>query len=394
MCSKTNTLMVENKFQKIIGIDARLYGEFVSRGIGRYVKEVVDGLIKKDIKNKYVVFLCGDNYNEFDDSLPHVEKVLVTARWYSLREQIEMPFLIKKNKIDLMHFPHFNVPIFCTTPFIVTIHDLILTKFPTKRASTLNPILYSVKNFFYKITILKAVKKSLKIIAVSGFTKSDLIEQFNTSREKIEVIYEGVSSRLIGPRNDDNISNLRYNINEPFLLYVGSAFPHKNLEMLVRVFTKIEEENACGRNLNLVITGKDDYFLVKLKNFSKEYSSKIYFPGFVSNAELALLYKKAKAYIFPSLYEGFGLPPLEAMSHGCPVVSSNASVLPEILGDAALYFDPYSEDDLKAKIIKIVNDGSFSDSFISKGYHQVKKYSWEDCLNKTHNLYLEILIKV
>ncbi|MCK5415988.1 glycosyltransferase family 4 protein [Candidatus Parcubacteria bacterium] len=377
---------------KIIGIDARLYGEDVGRGIGRYIKEIVDSIILKDKKNVYIIFLSGDNYNNFNINNPHIRKVLVKSRWYSLCEQFEMPYLIKKHKIDLMHFPHFNVPLFCTVPFIVTIHDLILTKFPTLRASTLHPILYKIKDFAYKILIKNTIKKSEKILTVSQFTKDDIIEQFNSSEKKITITYEGVSKQINPQKIDDKKVLLRYNLHKPYLLYVGSAYPHKNLEILVEVFNEINKNN---KNLDLVIVGKDDYFFKCLKNLAYKFENKnIKFPGFIPDTELASFYHNAKAYIFPSLYEGFGLPPLEAMYYACPVLSSNRSCLPEILGDAAVYFNPKNKKEIQEKIIEILDNKVLRDSQIKKGHKQIKKYNWDNCVNQTLEEYNKVLKKI
>lgn len=378
-----------NSNMKTIGIDARLYGEKVGRGLGRYIKEVVNGVIEKNNEYNFIVFLCGDNYEEFKVNNAYVQKVLVKSRWYTLREQFELPYLIKKYKIDLMHFPHFNVPIFCTAPFIVTVHDLILTKFPTTRASTLHPFLYKFKDFAYRIVIRLAISKSLKILAVSQFTKDDIVEQFNTPPNKIIVTLEGVAGRLKGQNDNDKDVVLRYNINKKFLLYVGSAYPHKNLEILIKVFNQISKKN---KDLSLVIVGKEDYFFKRLKNFSLQFENKdIIFPGFVPDDELVSFYKEAEAYVFPSLYEGFGLPPLEAMQNGCPVLSSRESCLPEMLEDAAVYFDAKDEIDIKNKILEVLSDQKLRALLVEKGHLQAAKFDWETCVDQTAECYRKII---
>ncbi|MFH1661829.1 MAG: glycosyltransferase family 1 protein [Candidatus Falkowbacteria bacterium] len=391
-----------NKIKKI-GIDARFYGP-IGKGLGRYIQEVVDNVIKIDTENKYVIFLGSDNFDEFTCDNKNVKKVLTDAKWYSLSEQVKMPFLIWKEHLDLIHFPHFNVPIFCPTKFVVTIHDLILTKFPTQRATTLSPIFYKIKNLAYKIIIWSAVKRSKKIIAVSEFTKNDIVKQFKVKSKKIIVTYEGVANlakgrdSLFAKKLDDKKTLLGYNINSPFLLYVGNAYPHKNLEGLIRIFKIINSENS---GLRLVLVGKEDYFYERVKNYAKELdlfnedenNSRIIFPGYVPDAQLEILFKKAVAYIFPSLYEGFGLPPLEAMAKGCPVVSSNKASMPEILGDVAIYFNPENKDEMLYQIKKIINNQDLRDKLIKKGYEQVKKYSWWECANKTLGVYNNIINK-
>lgn len=382
---------------KRIGIDARFYGP-LGKGLGRYVQEVVDRVIKMDEHNYYVIFLCAENFDDFKITGERVKKVLTTARWYSLSEQILMPYYIWREKLDLVHFPHFNVPVFCPTKFIVTIHDLILTKFPTTRATTWGPIMYKLKKFGYKITIWLAVKRARKIIAVSDFTKNDIVENFKINLNKIAVTYEGIANLDAdkkGNNDNDKETLLGYNIISPYLLYVGSAYPHKNLDGLVSAFRKIEEKIP---QIKLVLVGKEDYFYSQVKRgaanldlWKKNNSdSPIVFSGYIPDADLKIVYRNASAYVFPSFYEGFGLPPLEAMANGCPVASSNKASMPEILGEAAVYFNPENEDEMVAAIVRVTLDERLREELRRQGYQQIKKFNWSDCAKKTLAIYNEI----
>ncbi|PIT95347.1 hypothetical protein COT96_01495, partial [Candidatus Falkowbacteria bacterium CG10_big_fil_rev_8_21_14_0_10_38_22] len=183
---------------KHIGIDARFYGP-IGKGLGRYTQEIVDNIIKLDQANHYVIFLRQENYNDFVGTDKRIKKVLADIEWYGLKEQLIFPWLIWRERLDLMHFPHFNVPIFCPTKFIVTIHDLILIKFPTLRATTLGPWFYKIKKLAYKIVITMAVRRAKRIIAVSNFTKNDIIQQFKIKPAKIIVTYEGVKDLTLHP---------------------------------------------------------------------------------------------------------------------------------------------------------------------------------------------------
>ncbi len=391
----------QNKLKKIC-IDARFYGP-VGKGLGRYTQEVVDGILALDKNNKYIIFLSRDNYEGFKVDSDRVKKILIKSRWYSLMEQIELPFKLLKEQVDLVHFPHFNVPIFCPVKFVVTIHDLILTKYPTIRASTLGPIKYWFKHLGYRMVISQAIKKAKKIIAVSLFTKNDIISNFKVASEKIILSYEGVvefskETKKVNFRNQINVDKdkvrnvlICYNIKKPYLLYVGNAYPHKNLERLVQVFLEVKKE--CNE-LSLVLVGRPDYFYKQLKEYvlkiNKEKDS-IIFPGFVPDSELKVLYQNALAYVFPSLYEGFGLPPLEAMSVGCPVLASNASSLPEILGSAAIYFNAKDIENFKSKLNIMIADQRLREQLIKSGFEQVKRYSWSKCVKVTFGVYEEIL---
>lgn len=392
----------------IIGIDARFYGP-LGKGLGRYTQEVVDRVIslskqRSDLDLSFVIFLSEGNFSDFKTVDKNVTKVQADFKWYSFAEQIKFPILIKKYKIDLMHFPHFNIPIFCPSKFIVTIHDLILTRFPSVRATTKNYLTYFFKNLAYRLVIKTAITRSEKILTVSNFTKNDILKLFKVDSDKIILSYEGVAN-LSADKDYSLFKNklfkdedLLKNLDKDFIFYIGSAYPHKNLQRLLSVFSKIKAEKI---NLRLILAGKIDYFYKQLKKEAESlglfspsaelFDNQVIFLGQVSDADILLLCSKARAFVFPSLYEGFGLPPLEAMSYSCPVISSNKASLPEILADNVLYFDPESEEDMLSKIKMIVSDEGLRQDLIKSGHEWVKKYSWHDCAEKTFNLYLQVL---
>ncbi len=366
-----------------IGIDARFYGP-KQKGLGRYVQKLVENLESEDVVNKYIVFLRKENWDEYNPKNPNFKKVLADYRWYSFKEQFLMPWKIKREKIDLMHFPHFNVPVFYFKPFVVTIHDLILKRFPTRRASALGFFPYWLKSFAYQIVIFLALKRAKKIIAISNYTKSDILKYFRVSQEKIEVIYEGgvIARRETGAAPESG--GLPPNIPKPYLLYVGNAYPHKNLERLILAFDKLNR--SCKTKLQLVLVGEIDYFYKRLqKEFA--YIQGLIFAGFVRDSELEVLYRNAALYVFPSMCEGFGLPPLEAMDCGLPVVSSNATCLPEVLGNAAVYFNPENIEEMTKKIKEVLSDAKTREKLILKGHERVKKYDWGKMARETIKIY-------
>jgi glycosyltransferase involved in cell wall biosynthesis len=390
----------KNKIKRI-GIDARFYGP-LGKGLGRYVQEIVDNIIKIDQASEFVIFLSPDNFDEFLPSEPRIKKVAVSARWYSWAEQIILPWQIWREHLDLMHFPHFNVPVLVPVKFVVTIHDLILTKFPTIRASTLSPWLYKIKNLVYQIVITLAIRRSREVIAVSEFTKKDIVDKFKVSPDKVVVTYEGVANLAHGndslfvKKLDDSQTLLSYNISENYILYVGNVYPHKNLETLLEVFVEVHKKYPT---LRLVLVGKEDYFYLRLKETAARLNiwhediagSPVVFTGYVPDVELDVLYRKALFYVFPSLYEGFGLPALEAMAKGCPVASSNQASLPEILGEAALYFNPIDKVEMFSKVDRLYQDKDLREVLIKKGREQVKRYSWWECARQTLDAYKRIL---
>src|SRR3989339_521046 len=365
-----------------IGIDARFLGP-VSKGLGRYVERLVENLEKIDRENEYIIFLRRENWDYYTPKFSNFKKVLADCKWYSFKEQIMMPLAIWKEKVDLMHFPHFNIPIFCPIKFVATIHDLILLQFPTPRATTLEPIVYKIKYLAYKFVIWFAVWRARKILTVSEYTKKEIIKYFKIKEKKIEVAYEacdGVEHGQLKIPEKESLAKL--GITKPFILYVGNAYPHKNLETLIEIYRDL------AIDCQLVFVGKEDYFYKRLKEMVCENEKeKIIFTDFVSEAVLADLYRGARLYVFPSLIEGFGLPGLEAMNYGLPVVASNSSCLEEIYEDAAIYFNPRDKDDIIKKIKLIYFDEELRKRLSEKGFLQIKKYSWESLAKKTLEIY-------
>ncbi|MFN3301584.1 MAG: glycosyltransferase family 4 protein [Patescibacteria group bacterium] len=361
-----------------IGIDARLYG-IVDRGIGRYTERLIHYLEKIDRENDYFIFLRQNGFSQYQPKNKNFHKILANYRPYSLKEQISFPYLLKKYKLDLIHFPHFNVPFFYRQPFIVTIHDLIISKFPQSRATTLPYFFYKIKFIGYQIVLKNALKLAKKIIAVSQATKKDIVEILKINPEKIIVIYEGVDKL--------EIKNLELGINFPYILYVGAAYPHKNLERLLLAFKNFITYSQI--DLKLVLVGKKDFFYQRLEKYAEELKlkDKVIFTGQLSDEDLARLYKNASFFILPSLCEGFGLPGLEAMAYGLPVAASSFSSLPEIFGQAAYYFNPYSVDELTKAIFKLATDENIKKDLKEKGLEQVKKYSWEKMAKEVLEIY-------
>jgi len=377
----------------IIGIDARFFGPR-GKGLGRYTQKLIESLEELDGQNDYVIFLRRANFDEFQPKNPRFKKVLADFRWYGLTEQILFPAAIRRQKIDLMHFPHFNVPVFYFGRYLVTVHDLILRYFGTRRSSTLGAVKYYFKNLGYKVVFWLAVKRAEKIITVSDYVKKDLIKNFHFQPEKIVVTPEGAPPRSLP------FPGLRYKLREfgltkPYLIYVGNAYPHKNLERLIKAFEILTGD--LKKDFQLALVGEEDYFYERLQAEAKdsilsepEIFERIVFTDFVADEDLWLLYQNASLYVFPSLCEGFGLPPLEAMSQGVPVVCSGATCLPEILGEAAIYFDPLSPRDMAEKINQVLDDEKLRRDLIAKGFEQIKKYSWKEMGEETLKVYSAI----
>ncbi|MFA6475196.1 MAG: glycosyltransferase family 1 protein [Patescibacteria group bacterium] len=370
-----------------IGIDARFFGGEQSKGLGRYTEKLLKYLLPLDHTNQYFIFVPEELVEAWPYPQKNVTVIAAPYRWYSLAEQILLPLKLRRYKLDLVHFPHFNVPLLYNRPFIVTIHDLIISRFPTERATTLGPLMYKIKQLGYHSVISHAARAAQHIITVSEYSKRDLIDYFSLPKNKITVLYEAVDKL-----EAKAIALKRYNINWPYLLYVGNAYPHKNLEQLVSVMQQLKKQ---GSKLHCVLVGKGDYFYDRLKQlaWAKDVDDVMHFVGFVPDAHLPSLYRAAAVYVFPSRYEGFGLPPLEAMQYGTPVVSARSSCLPEVLGDAAVYFEPDDISGILRGIQILTQDEAVRADYIARGYRQVRRYDWQIMAKQTLALYEKVYTK-
>jgi len=367
-----------------IGIDCRLFSSNFT-GIGRYTHELVDNIIELNRKLKephqLVLFFNNPEYHNFKTIAP-IKKVLVNAKHYSLKEQTRFLRILNKEKLDHVHFPHFNVPILYRRPYTVTIHDLTLSLFPGRKMTKW------YHRLAYYFTIKNATKRAKKIISVSKNTKEDIIKYLKRDPGKIEVIYHGINSnfKLIEDAHKLDKTLHKYHIKKQFLLYAGVWRNHKNLPGLIRAFKMLKEKNI---DLQLVITGKSDPNYPEVKNTVKKLDLKneVIFPGLVEEKELIHLYNAAFIFVFPSLYEGFGLPPLESMRCGTPVVASNTSSVPEVCGeDNALFFDPHNTEDIAEKIETLYKDADLQAELIERGIQHTATFTWEKMAKKTFDV--------
>lgn len=377
----------------IIGIDARFYGS-VGKGLGRYTAELIHALETLDQDNEYRIFLRRENFSEYEPKNPRFRKVLADFRWYSFAEQFFFPWVIRRECCDLVHFPHFNVPVAYRSPFVVTIHDLILLHFPTVRATTLNPLWYRLKFLVYRAVIHNAVYRAKRVVTVSEFTKRDILTYYSIPESSVVVSYESAYPFCLW-ETPESVHSLFLSLGmfssrgilKPYALYVGNAYPHKNLDSLLDAFVAFPDPDA-----KLILVGREDYFYAQIKrraHLMKAHS--IVFAEAISDRQLDTLYRYARVYVFPSLYEGFGLPPIEAMAKGTPVVAARTSSLPEILGDAAYFYDPSRKGDLEEAILHVWQDESLRETLRKRGYARSALFSWDRMGVETLQVYREIL---
>lgn len=363
-----------------IGIDCRIFSSRFT-GIGRYTYELVTRfLADASEEHEFVLFFNQPEFKEFPGH-PRVKKVLVKAKHYSIAEQTRFWWNLRKEKCDVVHFPHFNVPLLYRGKFVVTIHDLILSLFPGKKMTKW------YHRLAYNWTIKSAVRRAARVISVSENTKLDIENFLGNFGEKVRVIYNGVDEQFqLLPKGACAATLKKLGIEKRFLLYTGVWRSHKNLPRLIEAFKLLRER---GLDLNLVITGKSDphypEVLETVRKFGLE--EEVIFPGLVSEKELVELYNGAAIFVFPSLYEGFGLPPLEAMACGTPVVVSNSACMPEVCGRGnALFFDPLKVSEMADQVERLYRDSDLQAELVTKGYLRAAEFSWQRTAKETFKL--------
>jgi len=401
-----------------IAIDARFINP-ENRGLSTYTRNLVFGLETIDKKNEYYILLRQKDCTSLKFKSSRFHKVAAEVQWYGIKEQIIIPQILNKIKPDLTHFPHFNVPVVYNRPFITTIHDLILFAYPTKKATKLGPISYAFKDRAYRLTIAQALKKARAIVAVSNSTARDIHRFFpNINESKITTIYEGAGGEASfsspqlrgGPRRGGGRGSLiskyekvsaktrqewlknNFKIKFPFIFYLGGGYPHKNLERLAFAFNGAQKNyrEKTRQEIYLVIGGGKDYFFNRLKNLvGKSKIKNIIFPGFIPEGRaLEYFYQEALFCVFPSLYEGFGLPPLEALKRKKLVLCNNGTCFPEILGESVVYFNGKSVTDISDAIINTLeNLENLKKTYLPRAKDTLARYSWRKMARETLELY-------
>ncbi len=360
-------------------IDARLYGP-EHTGNGRYTMNLIQSLSKIDKVNSYIVLLKKEKINEVN--LPdNWTKVEANFKHYTFTEQVKLPFLISKYKPDICHFPHFNVPIFYFGKYIVTIHDLIMHKSRGGEATTRSFPIYQLWRLGYYISFAKAVYGSTKIIVPTNYVKDDLCSYYNIDKSKVNVAYEGIDM----PKEQKT-----FNTNElgKYFVYVGNAYPHKNLERLIKSIALLNKD--IKEKIILAISSSRNVFTDRLKLLAQknEVSEYVRLLGYVPDGELFSLYSKSVGFVYPTLIEGFGLPGLEAMASGTPVIASDIPVLKEVYEDNAEYFNPLNIDSMALSMKKTLSlSQEKRQRIINKAKEFIKKYSWDKMASRTLETY-------
>lgn len=370
-----------------IGIDCRTILDSESgevAGVGHYTFNLVKNLLEIDRKNKYVLFFdkkVGEAssfkkenseirffpYKEYKKYLPIIYSHLLIAS------------VVSREKLDVFHSPASTIPLAYNKNSVVTIHDLAIYK---------NPEWFPKQLFSTKVSVPQSLRKARKIIAVSEYTKKDLIDILKIPEEKIEVVLNGVEKREDINENDKEKIKDKFNIKNNYILFIGTLQPRKNITGLIDAFDKLRGSRIF-ENYQLVIAGNKgwdyDNIFEKVKN--KALTKKVIFTKYISKRDKLRLLNAASCFCFPSFYEGFGLSILEAMQQGIPVITSNITSTKEIGGDASLLVDPYKISSISQALKKVLQDETLRNELVAKGYSHAKKFSWAKCTKKTLEIY-------
>lgn len=359
-----------------IAIDARL----INSSTGRYIEQLLEALQNQDEQNEYYVIVPSRDLGHWKPRMDNFHLVSCDAPPYSFAEQTVLLRKLNELEPDLVHFCMPQQPLFYLGKSVTTIHDLTLFK---TYNDDKNWIVYQLKRLVGAILFAVALRRSVHLIAVSKFTKADIVKLFRISPGKISVTYESPTGFDL-PAQDVQLPFSRY------LLYVGRQPRYKNIRALAEVFQKLVDRYP---DLGLVLAGsRNDASDINERAFRKRGFRNIHFTGRVSEGELSWLYKNGLAYVFPSYYEGFGLPGLEAMSLGLPVASSDRTCLPEVYGDAAVYFDPSDNEDIEQTLDRLIRDPELRADLRAKGLKRVDAFSWDQMARETLAIYESALL--
>ncbi len=376
-----------------IAIDCRHVKDF---GVGTYIKNLTRALAKVDPENRYTLIAYPSDQDEFANLGANFQVVNYSLSDSAWRDQLEFPLFVRRLGADLVHIPLHQVPLLLPKPYIVTVHDLSALFYECPEGWRGHWRLYRLR---------RGVMRAECVICVSRATARDVHNLLGVSPGRLRVIYNAPDPRFLWPergQEGDKERQLiehtlgRYQVHYPFLLYVGSVRPQKNVPRLVEAFAVVRSELAAHpkyRDLRLIIIGDEisKYPQLRLAMMRMRVEDAVRFLGFVPIDTLRVFYRAAEAFVFPSLYEGFGLPPLEAMAAGTPVVTANSSSIPEVVGDAAVLVNPENVFEIARGIRDVLLDPELRSQLIARGYRQLRRFNWEAAARQVLETYQVVL---
>ena len=371
-----------------VGIDIRRVGDF---GVGTYIQNLVAALARLGDQGTYVlVGHSNDQFERLGPLPPNFSFEPYRLAFNSRRSHLSFPVLVRRLNLDLFHMPHRWVPYFMPSTYVATLHDINNILYPQEEASVLGE---RVRHHLLR----HGLRRSSCVIAVSEATKQDAIQHLGLPADQIQVVPNAIDPRLAQPvRQHERLHTLqRYQIHDPFVLYAGRIQPHKNVPRLIEAFAVVRaelENHPKYSNLRLIVIGDElnAFPAVRHAVIKSRVQESVRFLGFVPVETLRCFYDAAVAFAFPSLYEGFGLPPLEAMAHGTPVMTSSASSLPEAVGDAAILVNPENVFDIVRGLRQVLLDDSHRERLRNRGFIQVRRFSWDASVKRVLEIYRSV----
>jgi glycosyltransferase involved in cell wall biosynthesis len=371
---------------KRICIDARFYRKSTA-GVGRYTRGLIHHLQKQPSSHQYTVILTPEDYAEWpkDKKYKNWATKVLNIPIYSRPEQVDLLSYLSKEQFDLVHFTMFNHPLRYKGEFVVTIHDLTMSLFPLRPR-------WHYRTWAYRYVMWHAAQASAKVIVPSQATAKDITTQLKIPKDKITVTYEAVEPEFQPEKDQTRFNQLRkkYGIMKPFLFFVNTWRPHKGLPDLIQAYETVKSKH----DIQLLISGKPNPSfpqVIQAVEEAKHHIGDILTPGFIPDRDIISLYSMAKAFVFPSHYEGFGLGALEAITCGCPTISAKNSSLLEVLGDAALFYETGNIRELAKSIDQVITDEKLRDELKKKGFERAKKFSFDTMALETLAVYDEQL---
>jgi glycosyltransferase involved in cell wall biosynthesis len=354
-------------------------------GIGRYMKCLVEAILAQEPLGDYLLILPPGAENIVQTGSSRAKTISPKLKYYSIREQIQLPWILRKNKVDLLHAPHFMLPLVRPCPSVVTIHDVIPLIWKEDLGSRIGQV-------YYRWMIFAATRLADRIITDSKFSRDDIVHRLGVDPDKVKVIYPGISHDFHQVTDNVELQNVRvkYRIENDYIVYAGIYKPRKNHAALLRAFQSFLSSEG---HATLVLVGPLNEGEQELGRLADELgiSKKVIFTGYVNDSELRAIYSAAKVYACPSLYEGFGFTVLEAMACGTPVVCSGETSLPEVAGDAALYADPRSPEEFARALHNVLTNAGLRGALIEKGRKNLQRFNWANTAKETLGVYQEVL---
>jgi glycosyltransferase involved in cell wall biosynthesis len=366
-----------------IAFDLRRIG---NPGIGRYMKCLAEAVTAQSPEHEYLLVLPPGGEDLVN--APQAEKICPELKYYSVREQIELPRILRSHRVDLLHSPHFLLPLLPSCPAVVTIHDVIYLACPQDLPSRAGRL-------YYRGMMNACSRMAARIITDSEYSRDEIVRHLHADPAKIEVIYPGVDPGFQRVTDAAQLAAVRakYGLDPEFILCVGIYKLRKNHAGLLRAFQRLRQS---GVNAQLAIAGPMAEGESVLRRLAAELgiAAHVVFTGFVDEPDLRALYSAASVCVCPSLYEGFGFTVLEAMACGTPVVCSSAASLPEVAGQGALYADPHSPEEIASQLLRVFSDADLRAALIERGWKNLQRFSWQDTAAQTLAVYHQALNRV